>query len=280
MSLSTTYDPTLFAGVASYYSQYRPRYTDELYRLLIQEFNLNGQGRLLDLATGTGLIAIALSPQFEEIVALDPDPEMLQEAQQEAKRLGLKNIQWIQNQAENISGDLGEFRLITIGRAYHWLDKAKVLQLASDRLISGGGIALTYTYEDIWHSTVPWKLAVLAVVKKWVGEKRRAGSGLIDNLDETYSDLPELLQKTGFTAPIIHKIIIEKTWTIDSWLGYLYSTAFCRPAYLGNNLSEFEQDIRDTLLTISPSGEFTEQIPVDVYLASKIGSSGFAVKDV
>jgi ubiquinone/menaquinone biosynthesis C-methylase UbiE len=270
MSLSTTYDPTLFAGVASYYSQYRPRYTDELYRLLIQEFNLNGQGRLLDVATGTGLIAIALSPHFEEIVALDPDPEMLQEAQKDATWLNIQNIQWIHDQAENISANLGEFRLITIGRAYHWLDKAKVLQLASDRLISGGGIALTYTYEDIWHSTVPWKLAVLAVVKKWVGEKRRAGSGLIDNLDETYSDLPELLQKTGFTAPIIHKIIIEKTWTIDSWLGYLYSTAFCRPAYLGNNLSEFEQDIRDTLLTLSSSGEFIEKIPVDVYLASKI----------
>ena len=102
MSLSTTYDPTLFAGVASYYSQYRPRYTDELYRLLIQEFNLNGQGRLLDLATGTGLIAIALSPHFEEIVALDPDPEMLQEAQKDATLFNIQNIQWIQNQAENI----------------------------------------------------------------------------------------------------------------------------------------------------------------------------------
>ena len=114
MSLSTTYDPTLFAGVASYYSQYRPRYTDELYRLLIQEFNLNGQGRLLDLATGTGLIAITLSPQFEEIVALDPDSEMLQEAQQEAKRLGLKNIEWIQNQAENISADLGSDLVVVL----------------------------------------------------------------------------------------------------------------------------------------------------------------------
>lgn len=270
MSLSTTYDPTLFAGVANYYNQYRPRYTDELYSLLIQEFNLNGQGRLLDLATGTGLIAIALSSHFEKVVALDPDPEMLQEAQRSAEELGLKNIQWVQDNAENITAHLGEFRLITIGRAYHWLDKPKVLQLASDRLISGGGIALTYTYEDIWHSTVSWKLAVLAVVKKWVGEKRRAGSGLIDNLDATYNDLPELLEKTGFTAPVIHKITIEKTWTIDSWIGYLYSTAFCRPAYLGDNIHQFEQDIKETLLNLYPSGEFTEQIPVDVYLASKL----------
>lgn len=269
-SPSTTYDPSLFAGVAHYYRQYRPRYTDELYRLLVKEFNLDGQGRLLDLATGTGLIAIALSAQFEEVVAIDADPEMLQEAQLEAERVSLRNIDWIQDQAENISSDLGKFRLITVGRAYHWFDKLKVLQLAGDRLITGGGIALTYTYEDIWHSTVPWKLAVLAVVKKWVGEKRRAGSGLIDNLDRTYDDLPELLEKTGFTAPFIHKIAIEKTWTIDNWLGYLYSTAFCRPAYLGESIKQFETDIRETLLAINSSGEFIEEIPVDVYLAYKI----------
>lgn len=265
----TTYDPTLFAGAAHYYRQYRPRYTNELYQLLIQQFQLDGQGRLLDIGTGTGLIAIALADYFQSIVALDPDPEMLQQAKQEAEWLNIHNIQWRQEKAENITPDFGEFRLITIGRAYHWLDKPKVLQLASDRLISGGGIALTYTYEDIWHSTIPWKLAVLGVVKKWVGEKRRAGNQFIEDLDATYDDLPKLLKKTGFTTPVIHKIIIQKTWTIESWIGYLYSTAFCRPAYLGENLSQFEQEMRETLLAIAPSGEFIEDIPVDIYLAHK-----------
>lgn len=268
-STHSTYDPTLFAGVAKYYSQYRPRYNNELYQLLIEEFQLDGTGRLLDLATGTGLIAIALSNQFTEVIGLDPDPEMLREAQQEVELANIHNIQWINSQAENLSAQLGEFRLITIGRAYHWFDKPKVLQLASDRLIQGGGIAITYSHQDIWHSTESWKIAVLEVVKKYLGAKRRVGNGTIENLDATYAELPRLLEQSGFTTPLLKTIIIDKTWTIDSWVGYLYSTAFCRPDYFGDRLNTFEQEMRETLATLFPSGEFTEQIPFDVYLAHK-----------
>ena len=268
-STHSTYDPNLFAGVAKYYSQFRPRYNDDLYQLLIKEFQLDGTGRLLDLGTGTGLIAIALSPHFKEVVALDPDPEMLKEAQQEAELDNIQNIQWVNTQAENISQELGEFRLITIGRAYHWFDKPKVLQLASDRLIQGGGIAITYSHQDIWHSTELWKINVLDVVKKYLGEKRRVGNSTIENLDDTYSALPSLLKQSGFSSPKFQRLTITKTWTVNSWIGYLYSTAFARPAYFGDHLAEFEKDIEQTLLTLFPSGEFVEQIPIDVYLAHK-----------
>ena len=103
------------------------------------------------------------------------------------------------------------------------------------------------------------------VVKKYLGEKRRVGNGTIDDLDATYTELPRLLQQSGFSAPKIETITIDKTWTSDSWIGYLYSTAFCRPAYFGDRLAEFEQEMRKTLLSLFPSDKFIEQIPVDVY---------------
>lgn len=265
----STYDPTLFAGSASYYSKYRPRYNDDLYQLLINEFRLDKTGCLLDLGTGTGLIAIALSPYFQRVIGVDPDPEMLKEAKQEAELDNIHNIQWVNTQAENISSQLGEFRLVTIGRAYHWFDKPKVLKLVSDRLIEGGGIAITYTHQDIWHSLEPWKMKVLDVVKKYLGEKRRVGNGIIDDLDATYGELPRLLRESGFCTPKMETIIMDKTWTKDSWIGYLYSTAFCRPVYLGDQLGAFEQEMGETLISLFPSDEFIEHIPVDIYLAHK-----------
>ena len=144
-----------------------------------------------------------------------------------------------------------------------------MLQLASDRLIQGGGIAITYSHQDIWHSTELWKINVLDVVKKYLGEKRRVGNSTIENLDDTYSALPSLLKQSGFSSPKFQRLTIIKTWTVNSWIGYLYSTAFARPVYFGDRLAEFEKDIEQTLLTLFPSGEFVEQIPIDVYLAHK-----------
>lgn len=81
MKTLPTYDPMLFEGAAPYYTQYRTKYPASLFAKLAELFNINGQGRLLDLGCGAGLIAIPLQNQFEEVVGIDPDPEMLREAQ-------------------------------------------------------------------------------------------------------------------------------------------------------------------------------------------------------
>ncbi|MEI2583036.1 methyltransferase [Scytonema sp. PRP1] len=60
MTTIPAYDPTLFQGAAWHYARYRPKYPPVLFDLLTQKFELNGQGRLLDLGCGAGLIAIPL----------------------------------------------------------------------------------------------------------------------------------------------------------------------------------------------------------------------------
>jgi tRNA/tmRNA/rRNA uracil-C5-methylase (TrmA/RlmC/RlmD family) len=95
MTIITTYDPTLFEGAAWYYARYRPQYPPILFDLLTEKFQLNGKGRLLDLGCGAGLIAIPLWHHFQEVIGLDPDPDMLQEAQQQALAVGATNISWV-----------------------------------------------------------------------------------------------------------------------------------------------------------------------------------------
>ena len=90
-----TYDPTLFQGAAWYYARYRAKYPQPLFDLLAETFKLNGKERLLDLGCGAGTIAIPFRHRFAEVVALDPDAEMLAEAQQQAVAVGATNIRWI-----------------------------------------------------------------------------------------------------------------------------------------------------------------------------------------
>lgn len=263
------YDSTLFQGAAWYYARYRSKYPRALFGLLTEIFQLDGTGRLLDLGCGAGLIAIPFRDRFAEIVALDPDANMLQEAQQQAEAVGATNIRWIHDRAESISSALGQFRLVTMGRSFHWMQRELVLEKLYSLLTDNGGIAILKTSEDPWNSEHPWKQAAIATVKRWLGEQRRTGNGgkgLWQPLEVSHA---EVLAKSQFLREETYEVKFEQTWTIDSYLGYIYSTAFGLPCFFGENRPQFEADLRTSLLAVEPSGQFTEELSVTALIARK-----------
>lgn len=110
----------MFKGTAPYYARYRPAYPPELLVRLAAAAGLDGTGRLLDLGCGTGHIAVPLSRYVERVVAVDVEPEMLAELP--------AGIQAVQGRAEDVDESWGAFRLVTIGRALHWMDGPLVLE--------------------------------------------------------------------------------------------------------------------------------------------------------
>lgn len=265
----STYDPTLFQGAAWYYARYRSRYPQALFDLLAELFKLDGTERLLDLGCGAGLVAIPFSTRFAEVVAIDPDAEMLKEAQADAEAVGATNIRWIHDRAESISADLGQFRLVTFGRSFHWMQRELVLEKLYSLLTDNGGIAILNTGDDPWNSSLPWKKAAIATVQRWLGEQRRtgqAGQGLWKPLAVPHS---EVLAQSQFARQETFDLTFEKNWTIDSYLGYLYSTAFALPSFFGENREKFEADLKASLLAVEPSGHFTETLTANALVAWK-----------
>src|SRR5579862_5640860 len=84
-----------FRSTAWYYARYRPAYPEPLLRLVVERFGLNGTGRLLDLGSGTGHLALPLAQHVAELVGLDPEPEMIEEARAQAAALGVTNARWV-----------------------------------------------------------------------------------------------------------------------------------------------------------------------------------------
>ncbi|UMG93161.1 methyltransferase domain-containing protein [Nocardioides sp. TF02-7] len=89
----------LFAGAAAYYDRFRSEVPDEVVRLLTADLG-NRRGRLLDLGTGTGMVVAALAAAFDDVIAVDPDPAMLEQAKVHPDA---RDVTWVRARAEDFS---------------------------------------------------------------------------------------------------------------------------------------------------------------------------------
>src|SRR5207245_11794656 len=110
----------LFAGSAYSYARARVPYPPERTTDPVGHCRLDAAGRLLDLGCGPGTLTLPLARYFESVLALDVNAEMIAQGQ----RLSTAdNVSWQVMQAEELSAELGTFRLVTCGSSFHWLDR-------------------------------------------------------------------------------------------------------------------------------------------------------------
>ena len=253
----------LFQGTVPYYVRYRVPYPEPLLAETRTKADLSGQGSLLDLGCGTGEIALHMAPFFRDVTAVDIDPEMLAAAKQKAQKWEIETIQWRNQRAEEFSTEASSFELVTIGAAFHWMDRPTIAERVQEWLLPGKPLVVL-GYTSIWSGTSDWLPLVRTVIKKWLGAKRRAGSGEYDDAADPHE---LVLIQAGFALDEI-KYKHPHTWTLDELIGNLYSTSFASPAVLGDKQSAFETDLRKTMLDYDSSGIYQEEMTFYALLAT------------
>ena len=78
-----------------------------------------------------------------------------------------------------------------------------------------------------------------------------------------------MIAKSKFARQELFEFKFPKDWTVDSYLGYIYSTAFGLPSFFGENRDKFEADLRASLLEVAPTGTFTEELSASALVAWK-----------
>lgn len=112
----------LFSKQASLYRKFRPQYPSQLLEDLLAL--VPQKQTLWDCATGSGQVAHALAPYFEQVYATDVNQQQLQQA------ILKENIHYSQQAAEQTSFTTQQFDLITVAQALHWLDAPAFYQEA------------------------------------------------------------------------------------------------------------------------------------------------------
>jgi len=101
--------------------------------------DLTGVERVLDVATGTGNLAMALSPHVKEVIGIDITPKMLELAVQAAQEKGLDNIDNLVADVEHLPFREEEFDVVTCRFSFHHFPEPGMALCEMARVLRPGG---------------------------------------------------------------------------------------------------------------------------------------------
>jgi SAM-dependent methyltransferase len=261
------WDETLYLGSAPYYVRGRLPYAAGLAARLAEVLALDGHGRLLDVGCGPGVLTLALAQLFDEVVGVDPDAGMLAEAQRRAAAAGIGNVRWLRARAEELTADLGRFRVATFGQSFHWMDRPRVAALVLDLLEPDGAFVQVADVKEprpeparLPHPSPPYD-AIQELVRRYLGPVPRAGQGVLRH--GTPGDERVVVPQAGFAAA--ERVVVPAgevlPRTVDDLVAWAYSRSGSAPHLFDDRRDEFEAELRRLLAEASPAGQFAEQVP-------------------
>jgi SAM-dependent methyltransferase len=262
------YRKGLYEGTAAYYDRFRPRYPDVLLDDLRARVHLDGTGRLLDLACGTGQLAFALEGDVAEVWAVDQEAGSIEFARRKALRLEATHIRWIAAAAEDVALE-GAFDLVTVGNAFHRLDRGVVARRLVPHLRDGGCMALVWGGAP-WRGTRAWQGVLHAILERWrdaMGARDRVPQGWEQVMDRDPHE--DVLRRAGLAYEGRFEFTIVQRWTLESLIGFVYSTSDLNRAVLGRHSDGFESDLRRHLLACRPDGAFDQDLTFAYQLARR-----------
>jgi trans-aconitate methyltransferase len=131
-----------FRTAAAHYLSGRPAYAPRLIDRVAELCAVKRPARLLDLGCGPGQLAKAFAGFAGEVLGIDPEPEMLRLARSDAPA----NVTFIEGSSYDIGPALGAFRLVTMGRSFHWMDREDTLRRLDSMVEPGGAVALFHDH--------------------------------------------------------------------------------------------------------------------------------------
>ena len=236
------YHPDRFDQAVDHYVAARSRYAPGLIDWLAEDAGIAGKN-VLDLGCGPGFLANALAPKAEAVLGLDPSPNMIAAARADAAA----NVRFEVGSSEDLSQVDSPVHLVTIGRAFHWMDRVQTLADLDPLIAPGGTIALindTVTKVPMnawWHAfnAVSRRYAVLdeynqhRASEDWIGHEQVLDAS-------AFSDLRRI------------SVFQRHSWSYDRLLRHTYSRSATTEALIGSQKAAFEAEVQETLAPFGP----------------------------
>jgi len=150
-------DPTVqrFSGFADVYDRYRPSPPAAIAEILCRLAKTSLPALVVDLGCGTGLSTRYWADKAQQVIGIDPTPDMLQQARQTAApphltfRQGTSDATGLAEHSADI---------VTCSQSLHWMDPWLTFREVQ-RILRPGGVFAAFDYDWPPH-TLSWEVAL------------------------------------------------------------------------------------------------------------------------
>jgi len=141
-------DHTFWDSLAGRYDSFISKFAKKTYaqsiKLMRQE--LSADSKVLEIGTGTGIIAFAIIDLVHSIIAIDYAPGMIKTARAKLEASGHKNLQFRKSTATNIDLPDKSFNVIIASNVFHLLPEPTIVLREIGRLLTDDGKIILPTY--------------------------------------------------------------------------------------------------------------------------------------
>jgi SAM-dependent methyltransferase len=225
-----------FGAAAAEYARHRPRYAEAAIRWCLQPARTD-RPRVADIGAGTGILTSALHQLGADVVAVEPDPQMLTEL-----RRHVCDVPVVPGTAEAIPLEDGSVDAVLAGQAMHWFEMDRALPEIARVLRPGGILAGLWNIQDDQTAWVA-EFARLSeqqgplTMTRWKagfpasphGATLAAGGDLFEPAEEGYFENPRTQTADSLLATLgthSHLLVMpepERTAFLDRVSGFLHS---------------------------------------------------------
>lgn len=262
--LPQSYDPRRFRSTVPFYARYRLGYPDSLIARTVALAGLKSGDPVMDLGCGPGLLAVGFARAGMRVLAVDPEPDMVEACRLAARDAGVA-VEARLGSSFDLPSGIAPFRLVAMGRSFHWMEREAVLSRLDGLVTEDGALAF---FDDDHPGTAEnsWRRRLRDIGNKY---GRNKSPHVAAAHAEDYRTHQSVLLDSPFSRLEGLSEIVRRELTADEIVGLAFSQSTSSPERLGERVGDFERDLRAALAEISPEGRFTEIAELGALVAKR-----------